>query len=62
MYCPRCYGKVNKATQRCEYCGMRMKELKGATNAEAKVALKTIYKDDVMMTKVLPSDLKKSKI
>ena len=62
MLCPKCYGRVNKNTQRCDFCGMRMKEIDGATNKEAKVALKGIYKDDVLMTKNLPQDVNKKKL
>lgn len=62
MFCPKCYGRVNKNTQRCEYCGMRMSEMEGATNADAKFAMKGIYKDDVLMTRKLPSDVSKKTI
>jgi len=62
MLCPKCYGRVNKNTQRCEYCGMRMSEMEGATNTDAKLALKGIYKDDVLMTRNLPKDVSKKKL
>ena len=62
MLCPKCYGKVNKNTNRCDYCGMRMSDLEGATNAQAKIALKSIYKDDVMYVEKLPKDVSKKKL
>lgn len=62
MLCPKCYGRVNKNTLRCEFCGMRMNEIEGATNQEAKLALKSIYKDDVLMTNKLPKDVQKKKL
>ena len=62
MLCPKCYGRVNKNTLRCDFCGMRMNELNGATNKDAKLALKGIYKDDVMMTSKLPEDINKKKL
>lgn len=62
MLCPKCYGKVNKNTNRCDYCGMRMSDLEGATNAQAKIALKSIYKDDVMYVEKLPKDVSKKRL
>lgn len=62
MVCPKCYGRVNKNTQRCEYCGMRMNQLEGATNEDAKIAMKGIYRDDVLMTRKLPKDVSKKKL
>ena len=62
MFCPKCYGRVNKNIQRCESCGMKMSEMDGATNTDAKLALKGIYKDDVLMTKKLPNDVSKKTI
>ena len=60
MLCPKCYGKIDKKTNRCSYCGFKMSELDGATNKQAKQAMKTIYKDDILYSTKLPEDVKKS--
>lgn len=62
MLCPKCYGKVNKDTERCDYCGFNLKEMEGASNKDAKKALKGIYRDDVLYTTKLPADVSKKKL
>ena len=62
MLCPKCYGKIDKNQQRCIYCGFYMNELKNATNKEAKRIKKTIYKDDILYTTKIPSDVSKKKL
>lgn|SRR5574344_3091745 len=62
MICPKCYGKINKNTNRCDYCGFDLKELDGASNKEAKKALRGICKDDVLYTANLPADVSKKKL
>lgn len=62
MMCPKCYSKVNKYSKRCDQCGFKMIELKEATNTEAKKALKTIYKDDVLYTTETPLDVSRKKL
>lgn len=62
MLCPKCYGKVNKYTNRCDFCGFDLKTMQGATNSEAKKALRGIYKDDVLYTNVIPQDVSKKKL
>lgn len=61
MLCPKCYGKIDK-TNRCTYCGFHINEMQGATNKEAKKALKGIYKDDVLYSHQLPADVSKKNL
>jgi TM2 domain-containing membrane protein YozV len=62
MLCPKCYGKIDKEKNRCDYCGFNLNELNNASNKEAKKALKGIYKDDVIYTSKLPADVSKKKL
>lgn len=62
MLCPKCYGKVDRKSQRCRYCGFFMNELDGASNKQAKQAQKTIYKDDILYTTKIPYDVSKKKL
>ena len=62
MLCPKCYGKVDKKQQRCQYCGFYMNELNDASNKQAKKAMKSIYKDDVLYSTKIPYDVSKKKL
>lgn len=62
MLCPKCYGKVNKNQNRCEYCGFDLSQMQGATNKQAKIAKHTIYKDDILYTTNIPPDVSKKKL
>lgn len=62
MICPKCYSKVHKDKNRCDYCGFNLSELNNASNKEAKKALKSVYKDDVLYTSKLPDDVSKKKL
>lgn len=62
MLCPKCYGKVDSKQQRCQYCGFFMKELDNASNKQAKKAMKSIYKDDVLYSTKIPYDVSKKKL
>ena len=62
MICPKCYSSVHKDKCRCDYCGFNLNELNNASNKEAKKALKSVYKDDVLYTSKLPADVSKKKL
>lgn len=62
MICPRCYSKIEKNKNRCDYCGFNLNELKDASNKKAKLALKSPYKDDVIYSKQLPKDVDKKRL
>lgn len=62
MLCPKCYGKIDRKQQRCKYCGFYLSELDGASNKQAKKALKSIYKDDVLYSTKVPYDVSKKKL
>ena len=62
MLCPKCYGKVDSKQQRWQYCGFFMKELDNASNKQAKKAMKSIYKDDVLYSTKIPYDVSKKKL
>lgn len=59
MWCPKCYGGMNRKTGMCLHCGFRFKDLEGATNDNARIAVKEGKKDDVIYTDRLPVDVKK---
>lgn len=62
MQCPRCYNKIGKDKNRCDSCGFNINDLNDASNKEAKKALKSIYKDDVLYTTKLPADVNKKRL
>ena len=62
MLCPKCYGKMKKDQVRCQSCGFNINTMRGASNKEAKKALKSIYKDDVLYTTEIPEDVSKKKL
>ena len=62
MNCPKCYGKVDKISKQCKYCGFKLKELVNASNKEAKKAIKNGDKEDVLFTSILPNDVNKKKL
>ena len=62
MKCPKCYGKVKKEQKRCGTCGFDLTLIEEGTNKEAKKAMHSIYKDDVIYTQNIPVDVKKKKL
>ena len=62
MLCPKCYGKVGKDQKRCTTCGFEISKLESASNKQAKKALKSIYKDNVLYLKGIPGDVSKKKL
>ena len=62
MICPKCYSKIHKTKNRCDYCGFNLNELNDASNKQAKKALKSPFKDDVLYTSQLPRDVSKKKL
>ena len=62
MLCPKCYGKMKKDQVRCQSCGFNINTMQGASNKEAKKALKSIYRDDVLYTTEIPEDVSKKKL
>ena len=62
MWCPKCYGGMNKNEGFCTHCGFRFKDLEGATNEQAKIAKREGKKDDIIYTSILPSDVTKKKV
>ena len=62
MLCPKCYTKINKDKNRCDYCGFNINDLKDASNKKAKKALHSPFKDDVLFTSQLPNDVSKKKL
>lgn len=59
MRCPKCYCKVDKATNKCVHCGFNVSTLKDATNAKAKEKFRSGDGDLVLYTRTLPQDLNK---
>lgn len=62
MNCPKCYGKIDKVSNRCKSCGFNMRELNGATHKDVKRARKEGFGDDVLYTSILPADISKKKL
>ena len=62
MNCPKCYGKIDKVSNRCKSCGFNMRELNGATHKDVKRAKKEGFCDDVLYTTTLPVDISKKKL
>lgn len=62
MNCPKCYGKIDKVSNRCKSCGFNMRELNGATHKDVKRAKKEGFGDDVLYTTTLPVDMSKKKL
>ena len=62
MNCPKCYSNIKKDKNRCDYCGFNLNELDNTSNKLAKKALKSPFKDDVLYTSKLPSDVSKKKL
>ncbi|HAJ77903.1 MAG TPA: hypothetical protein DCO89_02405 [Clostridiales bacterium] len=62
MLCPKCYGRIKKDQNRCYHCGFNINQMQGASNKQAKKALKGIYKDDVLYTTEIPEDVSKKKL
>ena len=62
MNCPKCYGKIDKVSNRCKSCGFNMRELNGATHKDVKRAKKEGFGDDVLYTSTLPADMSKKKL
>jgi len=62
MLCPKCYGKVDKNTNRCNRCGFNLNDLKNASNLKAKEKFRSKDADLVIYSKVLPKDVSKKKL
>lgn len=62
MICPKCYGSIDKNTQRCKSCGFNMKSIEGATHGAVKQAKKDGFGEDVVYTSTLPSDIRFKKL
>jgi len=57
--CPRCQSKMAAELAMCPNCQLNFKKFYEATNADAKQALKEGRKDDVLLRKGCPADVKK---
>ncbi len=62
MRCPKCYGAVEKITNKCKKCGFDLNTLKEATNKKAKEKFRSGDGDLVLYTKKLPIDVSKTKL
>lgn len=62
MICPKCYGKIDKVSNRCKSCGFNLRQLNGATHKDVKRAKKEGFGEDVLYTSILPEDIKKKKL
>ena len=62
MLCPKCYNKVDKQQKRCGKCGFNLELIEGASNRQAKKALKSEYKDSVIYVGGIPEDVSKKKL
>lgn len=60
--CPRCAEKVPYATVICPSCQLNFQKFEQATNKEAKLQLRAGEKENVLMRKGCPSDVKKWKL
>ncbi len=57
--CPRCQTKMSVDLAVCPSCQLNFKKFYEATNSEAKQAIKEGRKDEVLMLKGYPADVKK---
>lgn len=57
--CPRCETKMATSLVVCPNCQLNFKKFNEATNAEAKKAIKEGNKDQVLLKKGYPADVKK---
>lgn len=62
MWCPKCYGGMNRKMGLCMHCGFRYKDLEGATNSQVRIARQEGKKEDIIFTDRLPEDVKKKKL
>lgn len=62
MRCPKCYGRVEKLTNICMYCGFNMKKLQDASNKKAKEMKRQGDGDLCIETTCLPKDVSKKKL
>lgn len=60
--CPRCNTELPIGVSVCYDCGLNFDKFKNATNAEAKKALRAGEKDRVLNSRILPSDVSKTKL
>ncbi len=60
--CPRCNTKMPNEMVICPSCQLNYTKFNGATNAEAKVAMKEGETDKVLMRKGCPSDVSRTKL
>lgn len=60
--CPRCNTKMPNEMLICPSCQLNFNKFNGATNAEAKAAMRKGEKHNVLMRKGLPSDVSKIKL
>ena len=62
MRCPRCYGKVDKATNICTKCAFKIEKIKNSSNKKAKEMMRSGNSDLVIQTTILSGDLSKKKL
>lgn len=62
MKCPKCYGKINKITKKCEECGFNVSVLIKGENKPVKEYKKQGRHDEIVNTKSMPVDLTKKKM
>ena len=60
--CPRCNTKSPYTTVICPSCQLNFQKFEGATNADAKKMLKAGEKEQVLMRRGCPSDVKRWKL
>jgi len=56
--CPSCGMRMIESTPTCEECGLVFERLNFATNKDAKRKIKRGYRDYIIRTRKLPSDVK----
>lgn len=60
--CPRCHTKTASTTVVCPDCQLNYQKFEQATNKEAKINMQQGEKDQILMRKGCPSDVKKWKL
>ena len=62
MFCPKCYGNIQKESGRCLKCGFSIHDLKKASNKEAIKQIRSGNGDMVLQSKILPPVVSKKKL
>lgn len=63
IICPKCGNKIYPDEQECQFCKLKVKNILEASNQKAKDIIKNKQDpQDIVMTDILPKDVKKSKL